>query len=140
MLTLGRFGIEAKAEKLPVEIVDDCACQGRGSRGIGRAGPYHEVPVEIDPGINQKGSFNDRDAARTCPQVDNRIGRRLARLSRDDCDKQLDGAAGRLAAIFWHDEIAATSVGQLREAVWALYWVESRRVPRETRWGEAYRA
>src|SRR5215475_5921270 len=102
MLTLGRFGIEAKAEKLPVEIVDDCACQGRDREELATLVYHHEVPVEIDPGINQNGSFTDRDAARTCPQVDNRIGRRLARLSRDDCDKQLDGAAGHE----WHRNIA----------------------------------
>ena len=115
MLALGRFGIEAKAEKLPGKIFDGRACQGGDREELAGLVHHHEVAVAIDPGIDETGSFNDRDAAWACPQVDNRIGCRLARLSRDDCDKQLDGAAGRLAAIFWHDEIAATSVGQLGE-------------------------
>jgi hypothetical protein len=64
MLALGRFGIEAKAEKLPGKIFDGRACQGGDREELAALVHHHEVAVAIDLGIDQIGRFNNRDATR----------------------------------------------------------------------------
>jgi len=112
MGALGCLGIEAKAEKLPVELVDGRAGKCR-LREHGAVLTHHQyVPVADEIGSDKPVDVQRGNVARPTGQIDNGIGSLLRRAGREFRDHEPDGAIGRPVAILWYDEITAARFGQ----------------------------